>query len=423
MFNQQMVKLGTQRSVIREIFEFGNQRAREIGRENVFDFSIGNPNVPAPKEVQAAILEIVGTLDPVEYHSYTSSQGLIPTRAAISSNLNRRFGTAYTADDVYLTCGASASLNITLRALIAEPMEEILSIAPYFPEYRFFVEGQGGKFIPVEPDLETFQIDFDKLAAHINAKTKAIIINSPNNPSGVVYCDETFQRLAELLRQKSADFGHPIYIISDEPYRELVYGNTKQRLTATYYDNTIIIYSWSKSLSLPGERIGYILTPQKLEGSAQLKAAIHGAARILGFTCAPSLFQKVIERCIDVEPDLTIYEKNRDLILDRLTGFGYEIARPDGAFYAFIKAPDGDSEAFCERAKKYNVLLVPGTGFGIPTHMRLSYCVSTKTIEKSLPYFELLMKESHAAHSAEPIVRGSAKGASCAEWDLTLSSH
>lgn len=405
MFNQQMVKLGTSRSVIREIFEFGNQRAAEVGRENVFDFSIGNPNVPAPREVQAAILDLIEHHNPVEYHSYTSSAGLPATRSAIAANLNRRFGTDYRADDVFMTCGASASLNITLRALIGGPWEEVLSIAPYFPEYRFFVEAQGGKFIPVEPDPLTFQIDFDKLEAAITPVTKALIINSPNNPSGVVYSDESFRRLAELFDRKSAEFGHPIYIISDEPYRELVYGETPQRLTSTYYSNTIINYSWSKSLSLPGERIGYILTPPGLDGYGELKAALHGAARVLGFVCAPSLFQKVIERCVDVEPDLTVYESNRNLIVDSLTRYGYTIARPDGAFYAFIKAPSGDSEEFCERAKKYNVLLVPGKGFGVPEYMRLSYCVATSTIEKSLPYFEALIREydEEAARGSMPV--------------------
>lgn len=403
MFNQEMVRLGTQRSVIREIFEFGNQRAREVGKDNVYDFSIGNPNVPAPKEVQEAILDLITNYSPVEYHSYTSSAGLLSTRTAIADNLNRRFGSTFTPDDVFLTCGASASLNITLRALIAEPGEEILSIAPYFPEYPFFVEGQGGKFIAVEPDLDTFQIDFAKLEAAITPQTKAIIINSPNNPSGVVYSDETFRRLAQLFDRKSEEYGHPIFMISDEPYRELVYGDTPQSITTTYYRNTIINYSWSKSLSLPGERIGYILTPDALDGSTQLKAALYGAARILGFVCAPSLFQKVIERCIDVDPDLTVYETNRNLIIENLTKFGYEIAKPDGAFYAFIKAPNGNAEEFCERAKKYNVLLVPGTGFGIPGYMRLSYCVSTQTIKNSLPFFEKLLQEYQTVKPGTPM--------------------
>lgn len=393
MFNQEMVKLGTQRSVIREIFEFGNQRAKEVGRENVYDFSIGNPNVPAPQVVADVIMDLVANYNPVEYHSYTSSPGSAATRNAIAANLNRRFKTDYTGEDVFLTCGASASLNITLRALISSSDEEVLTIAPYFPEYPFFVEAQGGKFIPVEPDPQTFQIDFAKLEAKITQHTKAIIINSPNNPSGVVYSDETFKTLAKLFNQKSQEYGHPIYIISDEPYRELVYGDVQQRLTSTYYRNTIINYSWSKSLSLPGERIGYILTPHQVDGYAELKAAIYGAARILGFVCAPSLFQKVIERCIDVDPDLTVYESNRNLIVDHLTKYGYEIAKPDGAFYAFIKSPKGSAEEFCERAKKYNILLVPGTGFGIPNYMRLSYCVSTKTIENSLPFFEKLIQE------------------------------
>lgn len=392
MFNQRMVQLGTQRSVIREIFDYATKRAQEVGCENVFDFSIGNPNVPAPQEVQDAIKDIIETMKPVDYHSYTSSAGSPVTRAAIARNLNRRFGTEYEASDLFLTCGASASLNITLKALIALPGDEVIAIAPFFPEYRFFIEGCEGKFVPVQPNLEDFQIDFANLEAHISARTKAIIINSPNNPSGVVYSHETLERLAELLKRKSDEFGHPIFIVSDEPYRELVYGDVEQRLTSTYYANTIINYSWSKSLSLPGERIGYILIPKEVEGAAQLMAAVFGGARALGFVCAPSLFQRVIERCIDVEPDLTTYETNRNLIHDNLIEYGYRMAKPDGAFYAFIEAPNGDSEEFCERAKQHDVLVVPGTGFGIPTHMRLSYCVSTDTIKGSLPIFKKLIE-------------------------------
>lgn len=393
MFNQKMVQLGTQRSVIREIFDYGNRRAQEVGRENVYDFSIGNPNVPAPAAIQEAIVDIVQTMSPVEYHSYTASPGRHSTRDAIAKNLNRRFGTSYDANDVYMTSGASASLTITLKAILASPEEEVVVVAPFFPEYRYYVEAQGGKFVPVEPNLENFQIDFDKLESKITPNTKVMIVNSPNNPSGVVYSDETLTRLAELLRRKSREYGHPIYILSDEPYRELVYGDTKQRITSTYYENTIINYSWAKSLSLPGERIGYILIPKQVEGAKELMSAVFGAARILGFVCAHSLFQTVIERCVDVEADLSTYINNRNLIYNSLTEYGYNMAKPDGAFYAFIEAPNGNSEEFCQRAKKYDVLLVPGTGFGIPTHMRLSYCVSTETIQKSLPFFKKLIDE------------------------------
>ncbi len=393
MFNQKMVEMGTTSSVIREIFDFGVKRKAIVGPDKVYDFSIGNPNVPAPQEVQDAITDIVKNLNPVEYHSYTPSAGAKSTRDAIAQNLNRRFGTDYDGDDVYLTCGAAASLNITLKSLIANEDDEVVTVAPYFPEYRFFVQAHGGIFVPVEPNLSNFQIDFDKLEAKLTPKTKAMIINTPNNPSGVVYSHETLTQLAELLSRKSDEYGHPIYLISDEPYRELVYGDAKEMLSATYYKNTIINYSWSKSLSLPGERIGYILIPKSVVGAKDLTAAVFGSARALGFVCAPSLFQKVIERCIDVEPDLTTYQTNRNLIYENLTKFGYKMAKPDGAFYAFVEAPNGNSEEFAERAKKYDVLVVPGNGFGIPSHMRISYCVATETIENSLPFFEKLIKE------------------------------
>lgn len=393
MFNQKMVEMGTTRSVIREIFDFGVKRKAIVGPDKVYDFSIGNPNVPAPQEVQDAITDIVKNLNPVEYHSYTPSAGAKSTRDAIAQNLNRRFATDYDGDDVYLTCGAAASLNITLKSLIANEDDEVVTVAPYFPEYRFFVQAHGGIFVPVEPNLSNFQIDFDKLEAKLTPKTKAMIINTPNNPSGVVYSHETLTQLAELLSRKSDEYGHPIYLISDEPYRELVYGDAKEMLTATYYKNTIINYSWSKSLSLPGERIGYILIPKSVVGAHDLTAAVFGSARALGFVCAPSLFQKVIERCIDVEPDLTTYQTNRNLIYENLTKFGYKMAKPDGAFYAFVEAPNGNSEEFAERAKKYDVLVVPGNGFGIPSHMRISYCVATETIENSLPFFEKLINE------------------------------
>ncbi|PKK39724.1 Biosynthetic Aromatic amino acid aminotransferase alpha [Clostridiaceae bacterium JG1575] len=396
MFNQEMIQLGTQRSVIREIFEFGNQRAAQVGRDNVFDFSIGNPNVPAPPAIKAAIEDIIERESPVAYHSYTSSAGSQSAREAIAKNLNTRYGTDYEADDLYLTCGAAASLNITLQSLIRSEEDEILTVAPFFPEYRFFVTARGGRFVVVPADLESFQIDFEGLRQALTPHTKALIINSPNNPSGVVYSKQTYEQLAEILREKAQEYGHPIYLISDEPYRELVYGGETAHFVPNFYENTIVNYSWSKSLSLPGERIGYILIPKKLQGAKDLMAAVFGSARILGFVCAPSLFQQVIERCVDVQPDLRIYEANRNLLWNRLRQMGYRMAKPDGAFYAFIESPSGSGEEFCERAKKYDLLLVPGTGFGVPSHMRLSYCVKTETIEKCLPLFEKLMAEYRA---------------------------
>ncbi len=395
MYNQEMIKLGTQRSVIRELFEFGNERAKVVGRENILDFSMGNPNVPAPAQVQATILDIVTNLDPVSYHSYTSSPGLNSVRKAIADNLNKRFQTNFTDRNLFLTCGAAASLNITLKALTEDAQSEIIAIAPFFPEYRFFTEAQGAKFVVLEADLKTFQIDFAKLEGLLNENTKGIIVNSPNNPSGVVYSEATIQQLAALLNKKSAQYGHPIFIISDEPYRELVYGDIQVPFVTKYYQNTVVNYSWSKSLSLPGERIGYILIPSEVEAFDSLYAAVSGAARILGFVCAPSLFQKVIERCVDVMPDLTVYEKNRNILYDHLTAMGYKMAKPDGAFYAFIEAPDQDSVKFSELAKEKNMLIVPGAGFGTPSYVRLSYCVDTPTVEKSLPIFQAIMDENY----------------------------
>lgn len=395
MYNKDMVKLGTQRSVIRELFEWGNERAKAVGRENILDFSMGNPNVPAPAAVQDAIMNLVKNESPVFYHSYTSSAGLVSARKAIADNLNKRFDTNFTENNLYLTCGAAASLNITLKALTENPDNEVIAVAPFFPEYRFFTEAQGAKFVVLEADLEHFQIDFEKLETLINENTKAIIINTPNNPSGVIYSEETIERLAKLLTEKSEKYGHPIFIISDEPYRELVYGGIKVPFVTKYYRNTIVNYSWSKSLSLPGERIGYILIPSEIDEFSNLYAAVAGAARILGFVCAPSLFQRVIEKCVDQMPDVTVYETNRNLLYDNLTAMGYKMAKPDGAFYAFIEAPDKDSKQFSEYAKEKNMLIVPGAGFGTPSYVRLSYCVDTETVKKSIKIFEEIMNEKY----------------------------
>lgn len=393
MISKDMVSLGTQRSIIREIAAYGAKRKQEVDPSTVLDFSLGNPNVPAPDAVKKAILEIVENESPVAYNSYTASSGSDATKEAVVENLNKRFGTDYTKENIYMTCGAAASLTITLQSLVASEEDEIVVFAPFFPEYKFFIEARGAKMVMVDA-ADDFQIHPDMLDGVINKNTKAVLINSPNNPSGVVYSEETIKALAEVLKKKSEEYGHPIYIISDEPYRELVFGDVKVPFVPNYYDNTVVCYSWSKSLSLPGERIGYILVPNAVENAEELMAAVNGSGRILGFVCAPSMFQKVITKCIDVMPDNSIYEKNRDLLEENLSKFGYEFAKPDGAFYFFIKSPfEGGGQELHERAKEHDMLVVPAAGFGCPEYVRLSYCVKTEDIEKAIPIFEKLMEE------------------------------
>nr|WP_297174663.1 pyridoxal phosphate-dependent aminotransferase [uncultured Agathobaculum sp.] len=392
MINQKMAALGNNRSSIRELFEYGSRRAAEVGRENVFDFSIGNPSVPAPEAVRRAILEEAAG-DPVALHGYTAAQGLTTVRQALADDLNRRFGMDYTGDSLYLTAGAAAALSCVFKA-IACPGDEIAVLAPYFPEYLMFIEsGAGAKAVVVPPDVQGFQIDFAALEQRLNERTKAVVINSPNNPSGVVYTEQTICRLAALLRAKETQYGHPIYLISDEPYRELVYDGVAAPFVPGYYDDTIVCYSYSKSLSLPGERIGYVLVPPRAADSADLYAAVCGAGRALGYVCAPSLFQRVVARCTGMTGDLTVYKTNRDLLYDGLTAMGYRCVKPAGAFYLFPQTLEPDDRAFCERAKKYDLLLVPGTDFGAPGHMRISYCVTTDTIRRALPLFEKLTRE------------------------------
>ena len=388
-----MYELGSHRSTIREIFEYGNQRAAIVGRENVLDFSLGNPNVPAPDEVRQAILaEAAG--DPVVIHGYTSAPGAPDVRRTLADSLNRRFGTDYTGDSLYLTAGAAAALMCAFRALACEG-DEFVVFAPFFPEYKMFIEsGAGAKCVLVPPSIEDFQIDFDAFAQRVSEHTKAVVINSPNNPSGAVYSEQTIRRLAAFLREKENEYGHPIYLISDEPYREIVYDNVTIPFVPNYYDDTIVCYSYSKSLSLPGERIGYVLVPPKAADSADLYAAVCGAGRALGYVCAPSLMQHMLAQCADVRPDITSYAKNRDTLYDALSGMGFDCVKPDGAFYLFVKAPKGDSAGeFCEKAKKFEILLVPSDSFGIAGYARLAYCVSEKTAENSLPAFKKLAEE------------------------------
>lgn len=392
MISKKMESLGKKRSVIREIFEYGNKRKAEIGAENVFDYSLGNPSIPAPKEVNEAMSQLLATTNPVMLHGYTSAQGALPVRQAIADDINKRFNISATPDLLYMTCGAAASLTICLNAVINDG-DEVIALAPFFPEYRVFVEKAGARFTVVKCRESDFQIDFQLLENAINKNTKAIIINSPNNPSGVVLSEETIKELSELLNRKSQEFGSTIFIIADEPYRELVYGGVKVPYIPEYYDNTLVCYSYSKSLSLPGERIGYIFVSPRVQNPSDVYAAVCGAGRALGFVCAPSLLQFTIQKTIGMTSDIAVYEKNRNLLLNALSEYGFTVAKPDGAFYLFMKSPESDANAFCEKAKKYELLLVPGDDFGYEGYVRISYCVSTEMIEKSLPAFKKLADE------------------------------
>ncbi|MBO5019480.1 MAG: pyridoxal phosphate-dependent aminotransferase [Clostridia bacterium] len=392
MISEKMMGLGKKRSVIREIFEFGNKRRAEIGAENVYDFSLGNPSIPAPDIVNETMKKLVTEMDSVALHGYTSAQGAPAVRKAISDHINSRFNINATPDLLYMTCGAAASLTITLNALVNDG-DEVIVLAPFFPEYTVFAEKAGATVKVVKCRETDFQIDFEALSKAVNKNTKAIIVNSPNNPSGVVFNEETIKGLADLLNQKSKEFGTEIYIIADEPYRELVYGDITVPYIPEYYNNTVVCYSYSKSLSLPGERIGYIFVSPKTENCDDVYAAVCGAGRALGFVCAPSLLQYTVAECVGLTGDISAYEKNRNLLYNALTEYGYTAAKPDGAFYLFVKSPEKDAAAFCEKAKKYDILLVPGEGFGCPEYVRISYCVSYEMIEKSLPYFKKLIEE------------------------------
>ena len=390
MINRSAWELGANRSCIRELFEYGCRRAAIVGRENVYDYSLGNPSIPAPAEVNEAIRAILSDTDPLAIHGYTTAVGDYALRQAIADDLNTRYQADAAPEDLFIGCGAAPELTAVLRSL-AVAQGEILAIAPYFPEYRPFTLCAGLDFKVVPADVPDFQIDLVTLETMVTEHTQAIIINSPNNPSGVVYSTETLTRLASVLRQKAREFGHPIYIISDEPYRELTYGCSAPWVPH-FYDDTVVCYSYSKSLSLPGERIGYVYVPKKAADSAALYAAIAGAARGMGHVCAPSLLQKVIARCTHLRPDLCSYDRNRKALYEGLTAMGYEMAKPDGAFYLFIKAPGGDAVDYSKKAKQKDLLLVPGDGFGCPGYFRICYCVSYEMIQKSLPVFKQLLE-------------------------------
>ena len=388
--SERMYGLGSARSAIRELFEYGKKRAAEVGAENIYDYSIGNPAVPSPDSVNETIVELLRTEPSVQVHGYTSAQGDADARQAIAEDLNRRFGTHFHKDNFYITCGAAAALTISLGALVVPECDEVIAIAPFFAEYAVFAGNAGAKFLMVPPDTKNFQIDMEALADMIGPKTRAVMINSPNNPTGAVYSEDTIKRLSALLTEKSREFGHAIVILSDEPYRELVYDGLKVPFITKYYPNTIVCYSYSKSLSLPGERIGYVLVPDEMEDHDRVYAAVCGAGRSLGFVCAPSLMQKVVGKVTGQTSDISWYDNNRRILASGLKEIGYEFGEPQGAFYLFLKALEDDTEAFCERAKSFDLLLVSGVSFGCPGWVRLAYCVPTEMIKKSLPVFKKL---------------------------------
>lgn len=392
MLNQTAYSLGANRSCIRDLFEYGRARAAVVGEENVFDYSLGNPSIPSPAAVDEAVRQILQDTPTLQVHGYTSAVGDAATRQAIADDLNRRYDAGCRGENFFLGCGAAPELVAVFTAL-AVPEGELLAIAPYFPEYKPFAQAAGLNFRVVPPDVPEFQIKLDAVEAMLTPHTQAVLINTPNNPSGVVYTQKTLEALGALLTQKSQEYGHPIYLISDEPYRELAYG-VEVPFVPLIYPNTVVCYSYSKSLSLPGERIGYIYVPDSAADSRALYAAVAGAARSAGHVCAPSLWQKVIARCAGLRPDLQAYDRNRKALYEGLTAMGYEMAKPDGAFYLFIKAPGGDANAFSEKAKERDLLLVPGDGFGCPGYFRICYCVSYDMIQRSLPVFRELIKQS-----------------------------
>ncbi len=383
-----MRELGARRSVIRELFEYGKKRKAEVGAENVYDFSLGNPSVPAPSEVNENLVKLIENESSILLHGYTSAQGDAGVRAAIADYINRTHGESVNADCLYMTVGAAAALTISLTALTT-PGAEVIVPAPYFPEYKVFIERCGAKIVEVACDAD-FQLDKRAIEAAINEKTAAIIINSPNNPTGAVFTEENISSLAAVLYKKQAELGTTIYLIADEPYRELVYDGVKVPYLTKYYDNTLVCYSYSKSLSLPGERIGYVLVSPRCAGFTSVYQAVCGAGRALGFVCAPSLLQKLLPSCLGRVSDVNIYDRNRKLLIKSFAEYGIETVRPDGAFYLFIKSPSGDAGEFCERAKSLDILIVPSDDFGTPGYARLAYCVKTEEIERALPAFKKL---------------------------------
>lgn len=392
MVSEKMYELGSKKSTIRAIFEYGRERAKLVGEDNIFDFSLGNPNVPAPEYIKEAIIDILNTEDSCSVHGYTIAPGDLEARELIAESLNKRFETNFSAKNLFITAGAAAAISICFKAL-TEAEDEFVAFAPYFPEYDCFVEAAGAKLIVVPANISDFQINFSELEKCINEHTKAIIVNSPNNPSGAIYSEDTIIKLTNLLKNKEKEYNHPIFLISDEPYREIAYNNIQIPYLTKYYNNTLVCYSYSKSFSLPGERIGYIVIPNEIIDFNVIYAAIAGAARVLTHVNAPALFQKVVAKCTGLPSNISTYKKNRDLLYDGLIEAGFTCVKPEGAFYLFPQSLEEDDAAFCEKARKYDLLLVPGRDFGCPGHFRASYCIKTSTIERSLPLFKKLADE------------------------------
>ena len=392
MFNRQAYEMGAAPNQIRQIFEYGRQQAKLIGAENVYDFSLGNPSIPAPASVNESIHRLLETESSIRIHGYTSGVGGDVLREAVARNLTKRFGVKAKMEDIFITCGAAPALESVLVALRTDK-SEIVGIAPYFMEYKAFAEANGSKFVLVPADLDKFQVKIPALAEAVNENTQAVILNSPNNPSGAILTEETLKAVAALLSERAKQYGHPIYIIADEPYRELVYDGAKVTFIPAVYRDTIVCYSWSKSLSMPGERIGYVYVPEEATDSHELFYAVAGAARASGHICAPSLIQRAVAENIDCMPDLEAYKVNRKLLYEGLTEIGYECVKPDGAFYLFVKTPGGDNSVFCEKAKAKNLLVVPSEPFGVEGYFRLGYCVAKETIERALPVFREVFRE------------------------------
>ncbi|MCI8834636.1 MAG: pyridoxal phosphate-dependent aminotransferase [Ruminococcus sp.] len=393
MIAEKMKQMVANSSAIRAMFEEGNRMAEIYGAENVYDFSLGNPNVPAPEAVKDAIVELLEENDPVALHGYTNSNsGYADVRAAVAESLNARFGTQFAGKNIVMTVGAAGGLNVILKTLL-NPGDEVIVFAPYFGEYRSYTSNYDGVLVEISPNTVDFQPKLDEFERKITSKTKAVIVNTPNNPTGVVYSEETIQKLAAILEAKQQEYGTQIYLISDEPYRELVYDGAKVPYLTKYYANTIVGYSYSKSLSLPGERIGYLVIPDEVCESEEVQAAANVATRILGFVNAPTLQQKVVAKCINEKTDISFYDRNREALYQGLKECGFTCIKPQGAFYLFVKSPVEDEKAFCAEAKKYHLLLVPGSSFGCPGYVRLAYCVAYETIVNSLPKFKELAKE------------------------------
>lgn len=392
MISNKMMEQVSKSSVIRAMFEEGNRLAKLYGKENVYDFSLGNPNVEAPEEVKKAIIEIVQEEKPGAIHGYMNNSGYEDVREAVAQHLNKKFGTAFNAHNILMTVGAAGGLNVVFKTLL-NPGDEVITFAPFFGEYNSYASNYDAKLVVVPPNTVDFQPNLEAFGSMITEKTKAVIVNSPNNPTGVVYSEATILKLAQILNEKQEAFGTNIYLISDEPYRELAYDGVEVPYLTKYYVNTIVGYSYSKSLSLPGERIGYLVMPSEMADFENFVSAANIANRILGFVNAPSLFQRVIAKCLDAQVDLEGYNRNRELLYNNLKAFGYECIKPEGAFYMFVKAPVEDDKAFAEMAKSKNILLVPGSAFGCPGYVRIAYCVAYSTIENALPGFKALIDE------------------------------